>query len=121
MKKDQTNIKIFESNEKEFIITRSFVISMCVLAFITAIAILNLCGFDVEILKIIVKIFDVLSKLYIAIPLILIFYGWIFYKYFKKEHHRELLFNKDNYHNPNKKKDLVNEYIKLSIIFILLV
>lgn len=121
MKKVQTNIKIFESNEKEFIITRSFVISMCVLAFITAIAILNLCGFDVEILKVIVKIFDILSKLYIAIPLILIFYGWIAYKYFKKEHHRELLFNKDNYHNPNKKKDLVNEYIKLSIIFILLV
>ncbi len=121
MAKNKTNIRIFSSSEKEFIITKNFVISMLVLIFITTIAILNLCKLDEEILSIIVKIFTFLSKLYIAIPLILIGFGLIFFKYFKKKEHRELLFNKENYHNKSLKKDLIGAYIKLSIIFILMV
>lgn len=121
MAKNKTNIRIFESSDKEFIISKSFIISMCVLLFLTAIAILNLCGFDVQILKVIVKVFDVLSKLYFAIPIVIIIFGLIAYKYFKNSEHRELLFNKENYHDPNKKKDLIYQFIKLGIIFILFV
>lgn len=121
MAKKNTNIRIFSSNDKEFIVTPNFIISMLVILVITAVAILNLCNLDVEILKVIVNIFTFLSKLYIAIPLILISFGLIFFKYFKKEEHRELLFNKENYKNPNKKIDLVQNYVKLSIIFVLLI
>lgn len=61
MAKKVQDIKIFETAEKEFVVTKSFIKTLIVLMVLTVIAILNICKLDVAILSLFVKLFELLD------------------------------------------------------------